>query len=297
MNRYEYLALPDVSNFVSWLMAVISGSDKNLFNHSYLMESRGKPQTKKHWSCNSLYDAFLKYEWSFSYTDFLSGEIVKGKTFIQSEITLAGLRQNLRDAVQENNDDLCFEVCCMILKWGGVLGSETYGNKKSLLQLKPQLAQYLTTVRTFFAGDALLAKDYKVLVGGVSEPIRMNAGYTKIYSLLCDDFVIYDGRVGAALCLLVRLYLEFAGQHHRQIPDGLNFSFGHAKNPKVNRNPSTTKYQFHALRNQPAIHIRNNLMANWLIGDLSLQDKGPFSKHSDPYRAFEAALFMIGYKI
>ena len=34
----------------------------------------------------------------------------------------------------------------------------------------------------------------------------MNAGFVKIYSVLLDSCVIYDGRVGAALGLLVRQF-------------------------------------------------------------------------------------------
>ena len=36
----------------------------------------------------------------------------------------------------------------------------------------------------------------------------MNSGFTKIYSLYIDDFIIYDSRVGAALGFLVRCYCE-----------------------------------------------------------------------------------------
>ena len=42
----------------------------------------------------------------------------------------------------------------------------------------------------------------------------MNAGFVKIYSLLCDDCVIYDGRVGAALGLLTRQFCEATGSPH-----------------------------------------------------------------------------------
>ena len=36
----------------------------------------------------------------------------------------------------------------------------------------------------------------------------MNAGFEKIYSVLLDGCVIYDGRVGAALGLLARQFCE-----------------------------------------------------------------------------------------
>ena len=70
----------------------------------------------------------------------------------------------------------------------------------------------------------------------------MNAGFVKIYSLLCDDCVIYDGRVGAALGLLARQFCEATGR--TEVPSALAFAFGTPKeapnttNAKV-RNPES----------------------------------------------------------
>ena len=58
----------------------------------------------------------------------------------------------------------------------------------------------------------------------------------KIYSLLCDDCVIYDGRVGAALGLLTRQFCEATG--HTEVPSALEFAFG---TPKEARNTKNTK--------------------------------------------------------
>jgi len=38
--------------------------------------------------------------------------------------------------------------------------------------------------------------------------LRMNAAFTKVYSLIMDDFLIYDSRVAAALCMIIVHYLE-----------------------------------------------------------------------------------------
>ena len=58
----------------------------------------------------------------------------------------------------------------------------------------------------------------------------------KIYSLLCDDCVIYDGRVGAALGLLTRQFCEATG--HTEVPSALELAFG---TPKEARNTKNTK--------------------------------------------------------
>ena len=68
------------------------------------------------------------------------------------------------------------------------------------------------------------------------EIIIMNSGFTKIYSLYINDFIIYDSRVGAALCYLVKLYC--IEQKQGGVPSSLKFAYGDARNPEVNRNPN-----------------------------------------------------------
>ena len=129
--------------------------------------------------------------------------------------------------------------------------------------------------------------------------IHMNAGYTKIYSLLLDNFIIYDGRVGAALGLLVRFFLE--ENHYDSIPQSLNFAFGlpkisHAnKQELLKRNPSNHRFVFGALANNSKRHIENNIRANWLLNKVTVESN--FSTTSNPLRSLEAALFMIGYDV
>lgn len=49
--------------------------------------------------------------------------------------------------------------------------------------------------------------------------LKMNSGFSKIYSLLVDDFIMYDSRVAAALCLLVRRFCEAKGLN--EVPGSL----------------------------------------------------------------------------
>ena len=85
----------------------------------------------------------------------------------------------------------------------------------------------------------------------------MNAGFVKIYSLLCDDCVIYDGRVGAALGLLTRQFCEVTGR--MVVPAMLAFAFGtpkeapNSKHAKV-RDPSRGTLRFPRLRQDARFH-------------------------------------------
>ena len=67
---------------------------------------------------------------------------------------------------------------------------------------------------------------------------------TKIYSLLVDDFIIYDTRVAAALGWAIVKYCR--EQKLEELPEYLRFPWGAAKEaPKTlrpkQRNPSSTR--------------------------------------------------------
>lgn len=294
-NDLDYIALPEVKSFIDWLCELLADEAQENFTHHYLKESKGRSTKQKEWSCSSLLNAFEKYEWPFSYYDCYKEECVKGKSYQDSETALNSLQELLLRAVDSQDNDLCSRACEMILKWGGVLGSDKKGNKKKINELGNCLAAYLQSICDYFNGGGELSDVYQVSVRGNTMPILMTAGFTKIYSLLCKDFVIYDGRVGAALGLLVRLFLE--RNNYEILPESLAFYYGNAKNPNVNRNPSSGQYRFKALSTSYAVHIRCNLKANWVIKNIGWANGGGFSRQSNPLRAFEAALFMVGYRI
>lgn len=294
-NETNYLNLPEVSDFVDWLRKLSSQSDDESFPHSYEIEAKRRKKTKERWSCNNLYEAFEKYEWSFSFIDVYKNKNITGNTYRDSEEQLNYLKGLLLAGVKKNDNVQCLNSCIMILKWGGVLGGDEIGNKKKINEMSEDISCYLKSVKEYFDNDPVLTSRYSVKVKGKECPIIMNAGFTKIYSLLCGDFIIYDGRVGAALGLLVRTYLT--GKSIEKIPGSLDFRYGRARNSKVNRNPSTEKYEFKPLGSSDPVHIRNNLKANWIIKSIDLSSAEGFKQQSNPARAFESALFMLGYRI
>ena len=83
------------------------------------------------------------------------------------------------------------------LHWGGVFPR----NGTKLLQLSDGI------VDEFVAAASQLEPAHAD-TDHIDSVHLMNAGFTKVYSLLLDDFPIYDGRVGAALGYLVRMYCE-----------------------------------------------------------------------------------------
>lgn len=292
MNKTEYLALPEVAQFTEFLRSRLLSDDVQ-FAHAYEMETRGRSEATIPWSCDSIYDAFLKYDWRYSYQDPRTGEKHTGRSFDESERVLSLLSKKLRKAVSEKNSTEASYCCQMVLDWGGVLG----GNKKKLESFDGALAGYLAETKLLFdSREARLTNKYLVSTEGKSFDVVMNAGFTKIYSILCEDFIIYDGRVGAALGLLVREFLEHQNDS-KALPDALAFHYGSARNSKVNRNPSSDIFKFPGLRWTYPPHIRSNLKANWILQDLTRRGAGKFSTLKNPLRGIEAALFMIGYRV
>lgn len=296
MNKTEYLALPEVAQFVEFLRSRLL-SDGGLFSHAYEMESRGRSEATVRWRCKSIYDAFLQYDWRYSYQDPRTGERHIGRSFDESERVLSLLSRKLRNAVTEKNSIEASYFCQMVLDWGGVLGSSKKGNKKKLDSFDGALAGYLAETKLLFdSQEVQLQNKYQVSTDGKSLDVVMNAGFTKIYSILCEEFIIYDGRVGAALGLLVREFLGHINES-KVLPESLAFHYGRAKNSNVNRNPSNGSLKFPSLSSSSPAHIRSNLKANWILRDLCQRGAGNFSKLSEPLRGIEAALFMIGYRV
>lgn len=260
---------------------------ENLFYHSYTMK---RPNLR--WECNSIYSAYENYCWRFSYHDPESEEKVSGYTFAESAKVLSGLSQGLKQSLQDSDSDNCRKYCRSILQWGGVL----VNNDKRIDGLGIEICDYFEKIKNNLSDDRS-SDDY------YQPKMIMNAGFTKIYALYIDDFIIYDGRVGAALGFLVRRYCE--DFLLAKVPDELSFAWGKGKESSYKqraenrRNPGTVRYDFPELYNNPKRHTENNIRANWLLKEIADQTESKFNKlNSDlKMRAIEAALFMIGYQV
>lgn len=235
MTKNEYLKDSDVTSFINWIETKLHSPGS--FVHAY---QSLKP--KGDWQCDSIYSAYDKYTWSFNCTNHTTKRPEKGNSFTDSLELLKQYSIGLRESVANSLDDACQKHCFSILAWGGVLPK----NKPRVEKLSSDgsLSSYLQKVKV-----RLNPETFDTMDG--YDGIEMNAGFTKIYSLLIDDFVIYDGRVGAALGLLVRLFAE--ERQLTTIPKPLLFAYGDSRPVKADkiakgqnrRNPSTALFKFH----------------------------------------------------
>ncbi|MDA1196063.1 MAG: hypothetical protein O2894_12905 [Planctomycetota bacterium] len=279
MKRDGYLAAPAVRRFLGWL-------EPRLCTPGSLPHSYTRPRAAP-WNCSCLFEAYERYEWGFKTTP-PGGRLMTGTTFAKNRDALQELRGSLQRAVDSADAELFLDAAEAVLRWGGALPH----NGARLRALGAEaLPLFVRACRQLDPASADTARLDAVQL--------MNAGFTKIYSLMLPGFPIYDGRVGAALGYLVRLHCQEAGL--AEVPSELRFAWGTPKQApggwQKNRNPSAGPLRFPMLRADARQHARCNLMAAWLLTEAAGRACFGALPPDQRLRALEAALFMVGYDL
>lgn len=280
MNKSEYLSVKYVDEFIKWMIPRISGEVP--FSHSYISNKGKKP-----WTCNSIYNAYMNYRWPFSCTLPDEG-VVRGSSFEESERVLVSIELGMKRAIENEDPERLLEYSKAMLEWGGV----TRSNYEKLDAMGSSIVDYYKSAVSLLDPETVDSE-------GDFDGVFMNSGFTKLYSLVINNFVIYDSRVGASLGLLARRYLE--DTDHDSIPEVLNFSYGNSRPTKSDvgninkRNPSSKRHRFTQLANNRKKHLKNNIYANWLLRETA--ERSMFCELQNPIRSLESALFMIGYEV
>jgi len=282
MHRTQYLATASVNDFIDWLANNLH--HESLFAHSYFDRSR-----KETVAFAGLEDACDKYYWKHRGAVGLPA----GDNLDSSHAALSALRSALQKAIKSADGGATLKTSTEVMAWGGVRA----GNVRWLTAQSTRLTQILKTTAAALASDDLA---HPLLA--TRGQLRFNAGMTKIYSLLVDDFIIYDSRVAAALGWIVVKYCQY--RNLADVPGELAFPWApakedsNAKAPK-NRNPRTGSYHFPRLI-AGEHHAIWNLRASWILAQVLTRGRaGAFNRDSaiPGLRCFEAALFMIGYDL
>lgn len=225
-----YAAMPHVAEFIDWLASELDSN--TLFKHEYIDRRTGEQ-----WKCDSLFGAYQAYAWNHPGNTRLAFN--PGVCSASNAKALDALRQDLLAAGSDDNRVL--QAALDVMAWGGV----TARNAQWLKAKAVGLGRMVQDVK------AALIKNDPEAATLRSSTLRFNSGMTKIYSLICPDFVIYDSRVAASLGMLVVKYCEAQGL--TEVPEGLCFPWAAAKEsenammPK-RRNPSTGTFHFKRLR-------------------------------------------------
>lgn len=252
MTKNEFLSDAEVNSFIDWISKNL---ESEIFNHGYTSK---KP--KKKIKITSFKAAFEKYSW--------------GKMDFNEDDQY---RQELSVKLKSKDTLTCFLAAIDILDWGGV---HRVIPELAELAANNSLVDYLIKTRIFFENpnfsDDIIPKD-----------LKMNSGWTKIYACYCDNYIIYDGRVGAALAKIV--YEKYS---KKKIPPHLLFGSGEGAN---SNEPRRSVDGFPKITGKRELHIRYNIRANWLVNEVLRRN--PNTIFGSNHRKFESALFMIGYDI
>ncbi len=295
LSKNDFLNAKHAKGFIEFLEGFVSGKK---FGHEYRVR-----RSKKTWICSSVYDAFESYSYPIA-KQFRDAAGSNHESFAANALVLKSLQSDLRTS--KTAADL-LAASIKVLEWGGVAGTN---NEKSLkagnrlwLQNKHPHGEGLAK-NYEEAKDIFLAESPNLDAIG-RNGTRSNAGFTKIYSLLFENFIIYDSRVAAALGLFIVRYCR--ENRLEAIPPELDFGWMPAKEAANTDSPKLRNAEAGALKFSRAsserIHASANIRANWIFEMVLTGNKQPSSEgfaklpEGERLRALESAFFMIGYDL
>jgi hypothetical protein len=289
LEKSAFLDEPIVIEFIHYLSSLLSGEP---IHHEFLIRDRKLPANDSRISeplffITSLEQAFNSYWWNGQAYDINAKKLAQIQEFVRSAMGYEGLPRST---------DSSLDALREVLKWGaGGTGQKLYtsnetwalncGNKltESLRKGRNEMTSQLPNLDVFRPSKTRIYA-------------RMNAGFTKYYALACDDVIMYDGRVGAALGFLVKNFC--VTNKIKNLPDELAFRWGaqNGKNP-LNRNPSDLIFRFEKLPIEGSIWAEWNIKANWILSEARKVSDAAWIKGPQGLRHIEASLFVIGYSM
>lgn len=269
MNGNEYRSDLSVRSFLGWVEPLLSGDRP--FAHAWISLRHGA------FRCDTLFNAYERYRWSFRV--HIPGDAVQtvGSTFAESFVVLDRLSGILRGATEAVDTGRFVAGALAVLEWGGV----TSQNAAWLSARTPDEVREIIEVAKRL--DPSTADDSRF--GHIP---RLNSGFTKIYSLMLDDFPIYDSRVAAALALLIRRYC--AETRQAAVPLLLQFRL------PPSRGSGRSLAGFPAVLRTDQFAV-SNIRAAWLMNEMSRWGRFGELPPANRMRALEAALFMVGFRV
>lgn len=298
-RREDYLADPHVSDFLGFLTTLLQKNGS--LRHAWYDR-----RTNSRWHCESLLDAVDRYSYRIaSQLRHLIGS-EDHYSLRANALVLNRLQADLRRAVATSDAPAAQKAANEILLWGGT--NRAGHNGRALVYLERTsgaLIGYLRRCQAAFGSGAALNL---LPLANVAPGIRSNAGFTKIYALAFEDFLIYDSRVAAALgMLIVRWWARKSHPPGPEQPIPTPLRLCHLPGMgDANRDPNTNAMRISGFPRctSQLQHLQSNVRANWL---LSHALRGTYFEAQiqtclanlqvRPLRALEAALFMIGYDL
>ncbi|QYY33777.1 hypothetical protein K2O51_33570 (plasmid) [Cupriavidus pinatubonensis] len=288
-TKSAYLKLPLVDQFVHYLRRLLRGEELLHFEYSFpraYAPANFHKQFGLKGLARTLQDLFDRYHWN-------------KRDYAETAIELLRIQHALRESLYGGTivPMTINELIGEVMYWGlpkpaaelNIAWAQKHGHRlpfalnDAILQLKAQQPDY-----------DIFACDSSFVLNGAGRA-RMNAGFTKVYSLLLRGIIIYDGRVGAALCWLVRRFLVSIG-HPGHVPDELAFLWS-AGRGRQNRNPNGNGFTFDKLSVDGRAWAQANVRASWILEKARITSGATWCSGADELRKVECSLFMLGYRL
>lgn len=277
--------------FARYLSALWSG-ESGSFSHRYKVSkhycwSDWKARSGGlEWWCQSLSQANEHYSWP-------------EKT---APHDFASIASELRKCIAEDDDVGALVACKAIFAWGGVARKPA---DASLVWIEGQAVAQTLCCSLSKAVELLHPNSNGSLKEFDGKTLLMNSAMTKIYAAAAPDTtIIYDGRVGAALGLLTRRWLQEKGE--MTLPEDLGFRWGPNTKTKgqkdETRNPSKDGCVFTSLYTaSEELQTRTRNWADLVRMSsrvlLSAQELLSLEGKAVTLGMLERALFMLGYDV
>ena len=305
-KKSDYLKDAHVKAFCDFLAKVASSDElqhqwksRRLTARAGSKESSAQASDEPTWKCSGLINAakLYKFDINSSFNHLFDGAPPSGD-LRDNSVVLSHLQNRIRAAKANKKWDSFLLAAIETQVWGGV--EKNIGGVISVFRDENRATQYLKNSHDCFGNgtkfDLNIVSQYS---------LRSNAGFTKIYSLLYDDFAIYDSRVAAALGMLVVQYCQ--ERVIDEVPKSLQFVFMSGQS-KALRDPSIGTLRFKKCPPtglaQWKAHIWSNVRLNWVLSEVASRSdvRAKIEQELDgiditPLRALEAGLFMVGYDL
>ena len=283
MTKQQYLSRPIVKEFIEWLSVTLS----NNYVHNYLIDPVNRAwiannNNSVNWNCTSIFNAYQMYNWGDKYCDFNSNSAI-----------LDTLKNVGEFGLQQNNNDIIKMYCLLVFDWGRVTGNNNYihnyqGNG-GYVDILNEVSSGINNLNPIVFDDDVTFPN-----------IKLNAGFTKVYSLLIKDFIIYDSRVAKALCKLISEFLIYKNQVGNNVDPLLALKIPKGRSDNKGNLIINNRFSFQLFNMNNKYHQVSNIRASWILKEvLRVSPVSPFNTLpiNKRLRALEAALFMIGYRI
>lgn len=235
------------------------------------------------WSCDSLGQAAQRWCW----------------TTHPDEPSFSRLATGLQRAIAARDEGQAEDLCYRIYRWGGVGRKPT---DRSRIWVRQASEKGWLTAALHDAVSLLSPVCTESLSRFKEDDLLMTSATTKLYTAAAVDgrVAIYDGRVGAALGLLGRQFLE--ARNIESVPDVLHFMWGPPQTPAQaaarTRDPSTASHRFSQLPNGAASHqVRAELSRRTNVLFQAIADRLAGRDTPVTFLGLERAMFMVGYRV